>query len=155
MDKHKVELDNPMIIGRLRPPLPRITAADTVRAIGRDAKGAVAGLIRSMSDADPEVRIQTMKALGEIGPNAAAAVPILVKQLKAPFVKKQAVETLGKLGRHARPAAPALAEVLKADVKKQEIGTIGWQALRAMDASVFAKAEADIMEMLRKPRNDD
>lgn len=155
LDKNKYEVDNPTLIGCLRPSLPRTVAAETLGAMGRDAQAAVPGLIRSMADPDPEVRRQTVKALGQIGPDAAAAVPVLVKQLNDPFVKKQAVETLGMLRAYAKPAAPALAAVMIADIKKQVIGAKGWQALRAIDPSVHAKAEADAIEVLRKTQDDE
>src|SRR5262249_37190071 len=76
---------------------------------------------------DPAVSWASIDALGQIGPDAEPAVPLLVDALKAPSSRAAAVDALGQIGRKARPAAPALEKLLKgADV------AIRWAVASAM-----------------------
>ena len=70
-----------------------------------------------VNDPDPDVRQAAAFALGEIGPDAAEAVPALTKALgdRDDAVRKSFIEALGSLGPEAKPAVTALAKVLLED----------------------------------------
>jgi HEAT repeat protein len=52
--------------------------------MGSDAKEAVPDLIRLLDDPDERIRKAATRALGRIGPDAAAAVPALMRTLLEP-----------------------------------------------------------------------
>jgi HEAT repeat protein len=58
------------------------------------------------------VRWMTVDALGEIGPAASAAVPLLIDALKEEGLRDRAAQALGRIGPGARAAVPALTAVL-------------------------------------------
>ncbi|HWG44721.1 MAG TPA: HEAT repeat domain-containing protein [Gemmataceae bacterium] len=63
----------------------------------------------------PVGRIELLTLLGQLGPSAARAVPVLTKLLADHDfqVRRQAIQALGQMGRAARSAAPALTELLR------------------------------------------
>jgi len=73
------------------------------------AQGAL-GLSDALKSPQPLVRQNAALALGEVGPEAKAAVPALAEALRDPewVVRRQAAVALGRLGPDARPAVPAL-----------------------------------------------
>ena len=75
----------------------------------------VAELIRQLSDQDASVRANAAEALGEIGPEAKAAVPALIEASKheEAGVRANATYALGRIGSDAKAAVPALIEKLK------------------------------------------
>jgi HEAT repeat protein len=72
-------------------------AAEALAAIGR---GSVPALGAMVFDACADTRFRAISAIGDIGPNAAAAIPDLVKALADPVdeVREAAAEALGKIG---------------------------------------------------------
>ena len=74
-------------------------------------------LIRELQDTDSDVRSIAAVALGEIGPEAEDAVPILIKLLQDQdaegFVRANAATALGKIGEGASKAVPALINALR------------------------------------------
>src|SRR5262249_19221736 len=74
-----------------------------------------AALARAIGDPDPAVRWAAIDALGQIGPEAASAVPTLVQALHEAATRGAAVDALGQIGRKAQAAIPALDKVLKGD----------------------------------------
>jgi len=94
-------------------------AAWGMRLFGREARPAVAALIRLLSDRDPEVQWAAAECLAGIGPEAAEAVPALVWMLKNRSRAKQyevmtvswAARALGEIGPAAGAATSALEEV--------------------------------------------
>lgn len=67
-------------------------------------------------DNDPGLRCEAAQAIGNIGPEAEAAIPVLVDLLKDRFagVSQTAMAALKKIG---RPAIPALMTLLKDENK--------------------------------------
>ena len=51
--------------------------------MGPEAKDAVPDLLERLGDDDPRVRKMAVRALGQIGPAAAAAVPELIRILQS------------------------------------------------------------------------
>ncbi len=78
---------------------------------------AIPALKTALTDADPTVRRQAARALGQMGPEAEPAVAELTKALEdaAPEVREAAVQALGKIGPAAAPAIPALIKALEDD----------------------------------------
>jgi len=74
-------------------------------------------LIRELQDTDSDVRSIAAVTLGEIGPEAEDAVPILIKLLQDQdaegFVRANAATALGKIGEGASKAVPALINALR------------------------------------------
>jgi hypothetical protein len=70
-------------------------------------------LIAALDDPESEIRFQALRDLGELGANAAPAVPALIKVLGDPerSVRLQAVTSLAALGDKAAPARPALRQM--------------------------------------------
>src|SRR5262249_42074278 len=91
------------------------------------AKSAVPDLVKAMKDADPTVSWASIDALGQIGPDAAPAVPALIEALKGASTRGAAVDALGQLGSKARGAVPAPEKLLKGD----DVG-IRWAAASAL-----------------------
>jgi hypothetical protein len=76
----------------------------------------MADMIQALHDPDAGVRSQAARALGEMGPAAADAVPALAQVLwgnDVPLVH-EAVQALGRMGPAAREAAPDLCLIVKA-----------------------------------------
>ena len=94
------------------------------------------------------MREKTAEALGEIGPEAASAVPALIEALRDPKagVREKTAEALGEIGPEAASAVPALIEALKdreARVRKNAawtlaFGKIGPEAASAVPALIEA-----------------
>ena len=74
-------------------------------------------LIRELQETDSDVRSIAAVTLGEIGPEAEDAVPILIKLLQDQdeegFVRANAATALGKIGEGASKAVPALINALR------------------------------------------
>jgi hypothetical protein len=84
----------------------------------RKDKTTVAMLIKRLGSPDRYKREETCRELGELGTNAAAAVPALVDLLKNDklnTVRYNAAAALGKIGQAARKAVPNLIVALQFD----------------------------------------
>ena len=86
---------------------------------GKAAKPAVGVLVTALQRGDIELRRQAAAALRNIGPDAADAVPDLIKTLKDPDaeLRHNAAVALGGIGDKAEKAVPALVAMLT-DVKE-------------------------------------
>jgi HEAT repeat protein len=97
----------------------RFHAAFTLGQMGPGARAAVLSLTEAVGDADPNVRKMVAQALGNVGPEAAAAVEVLGDVLfddAEPAVRRRAATALGRIG--AEEAVPALEEAY--DLEKDE-----------------------------------
>lgn len=79
----------------------------------------VAALAGALSDPQMETRWYAIDALGRFGPDAAAAVPAIVKSLESTVndatVRRRGARSLGRIGRAAKAASPVLAAALASD----------------------------------------
>jgi HEAT repeat protein len=111
--------------------------------------------VRQLGDlaghANPEVRLAALVALAEMGDEAQAALPALVKALgdDKKEVRRAAFRAVGSLEKLAAPAVPALAEKLKCEDKEdrvraaQVLGALGEAALPALPALLEAARSKD------------
>jgi HEAT repeat protein len=98
----------------------REAATMSVQKAGR--AGNMWALSRALKHPDARVQQEAALALGRLGPAARAAVPALIKTLRAKHApnkvyvyaaRKEAAKTLGRIGPAAESAVPALIEVLQ------------------------------------------
>src|SRR5947209_8148010 len=70
--------------------------------------------LEQLNAEDPALRREAVQAVGNMGPEAAEAVPDLVRALKDPDagVRRQAAKALGNIGPAAREASVPLAEAM-------------------------------------------
>src|SRR5262245_29315463 len=76
-------------------------------------KEAVPGLRTALADPEPAIAELAARGLHQIGPDASAAVPDLVKRLREPpseAFREAAISALGGIGPRARAAVPLLLE---------------------------------------------
>src|SRR5206468_1023941 len=89
---------------------------------GPGAKPALPVLTEALRDMeDPQIQELAAAALGQIGPDAAAAVPDLGKALSCPVavVRRNCAIALGKMGSAAEPAVPQMISSLKGETEKE------------------------------------
>jgi len=106
---------------------------------------AVPALIKALRETqDEEVRIITIAALGEIGVNAAPAIPVFNELLKDKNedVQRVIVHSLGQMGKEA---IPVLISALKyqADVRFRAIDKLGKFGKEAVPILIAALDDAD------------
>ena len=96
-----------------------ITATSFAIAIFPETKD----LIKKLKSSDPDMRRAAAKELGELGPDAADAVPALAAALKDSdkFVRRFAAQSLAKMGDAAKPAREPLAAILKNPAEVREV----------------------------------
>ena len=84
--------------------------------ISNDA-GQIKELIDTLKVKDPLIRSSAIRALGEIGPKARAAMPLLIKGLEEQelFVTNATIEALGQMGTAAKAAVPHLAKIVNGE----------------------------------------
>ena len=87
-------------------PATRNAAAYEIAGLGPAAKPAVPALIEALDDPDAAVRFPVTVALGEIGPQAAAAVPRL-KQMMFEEINDEIAAAARRAIRHIQPSALA------------------------------------------------
>jgi HEAT repeat protein len=87
-------------------PATRNAAAYEIAGLGPAAKPAVPALIEALEDPDAAVRFPVTVALGEIGPDAAAAVPRL-KQMMFEEINDEIAAAARRAIRHIQPSALA------------------------------------------------
>jgi HEAT repeat protein len=95
-------------IAELKAPAPstRNAAAYEIASMGAAAKAAVPALIEALDDPDAAVRFPVTVALGEIGPDAAAAVPRL-QQMMFEEINDEIAAGARRAIRHIQPSALA------------------------------------------------
>lgn len=87
-------------------PATRNAAAYEIAGLGPAAKPAVPALIEALDDPDASVRFPVTVALGEIGPDAVAAVPRL-KQMMFEEINDEIAAAARRAIRHIQPSAVA------------------------------------------------
>lgn len=87
-------------------PSVRNAAAYEIASMGPAAKAAVPALIEALDDPDPAVRFPVTVALGEIGADAAAAVPRL-QQMMFDEINDEIAAGARRAIRHIQPSALA------------------------------------------------
>jgi HEAT repeat protein len=87
-------------------PATRNAAAYEIAGLGPAAKPAVPALIAALDDPDASVRFPVTVALGEIGPDAVAAVPRL-KQMMFEEINDEIAAAARRAIRHIQPSALA------------------------------------------------
>ena len=87
-------------------PATRNAAAYEIASLGPAAKPAVPALIEALDDPDAAVRFPVTVALGEIGPDAVAAVPRL-KQMMFEEINDEIAAAARRAIRHIQPSALA------------------------------------------------
>ena len=89
-------------------------------------------------DSSEKVRAAAARALGNIRPEAAETVPLLIDRLKdnSLEVKMASVVALGQYGADAKPAVPALRKLAsKFDAKKSEQGRTIMENLKRINGA--------------------
>ena len=90
----------------------------------------VDNLREMLKDKDPNIRRNAAQALGNVGPEAKAAVPALTETLKDKddFVCQCAAYALGNIGPEAKAAVPALTEATQSKnyfVRQSAVAALG------------------------------
>jgi HEAT repeat protein len=119
---------------------------------------AVPVLARLMKEPDYYLHNESIKALGELGPQSLAAVPALVELLRHdadPEVRWRAAFTLVRIGEGAQAAVPVLREALRdqnARVREgaaYALGAIGSAAEETREALRVAQNDSDAQVRFR------
>jgi len=116
----------------------REEAANNIRTIGLDARGAIPALIERLEDEQWHVHRAAANALSSMGPEANPAVKALTDEEWQ--VRKPAAEALAAIGPASEPAIPTLIKALDDEewqVRKaaaQALGAIGPDAAKAIPA---------------------
>lgn len=148
-------------VGKLREkiedPSLRLAALEILSAIGPAAKPALADLVKTLGDPDPQIRGDAAVAIAAIGAEAAEAVPALRKLLEdesVPMVARYpAAFALGRIGPAAAAAEPALRQL--ASSSDEIMATVAvWAALKVKpdDKSLFESAVPLLRRALRGDR---
>jgi HEAT repeat protein/lysophospholipase L1-like esterase len=104
-------------------------AAEQLGRVGSAARQAVPDLIEAVSDARPDVRWRAVWALGQIGPDAASAVPVLRTALGDADLRWRVAEALGEIGLPAAAAVPDLVPLLE-----DPSSNVRWRVATALGA---------------------
>lgn len=100
--------------GELRPYDQMSEQQTAAEALGRIGTPAVTMLVQALQHSDPEVRLETVRVLIRMGPEAKDAVPALVPLLDDPDerIRKAATRALGRIGPDAAQAVEPLMRAL-------------------------------------------
>lgn len=131
-----------------KPPA-RTFAAGALGAIASRADIAVPALLGAVDDEEHEFRRAALTSLGQFGPAASAAVPVLLPFLEDPdwpWWHYLAAEALGRIGPAAAPALPSLRKLLKSKDRQ-----IREQAAQAIDFISQSPVPAAIAENRKRP----
>ena len=112
--------------------------------------------VRALKSRDSNARQAAAKSLGEKGPAAVQAVPVLIEALDDPVdaVRGQAAWALGKVGPAARDAVPALIRLAKRETGVgrffvfKALGDIGVAAMEAVPVLLEAMKEGGPLSFL-------
>ena len=121
-------------------------------------QGLLARHVGQDSDADKEQSRRAAQALGSFGPDAQAAVPLLVQALQSPSteVREFAVDALGRIGREPSSVVPAI--LAEADLPPEHVNYALLAAFRrsaAIALGRFGPAAAAAEPMLTKALQDE
>ena len=135
---------------RPKPELPTYARIHAIWGLGQLAAknpSALDPLRKLLLDADPELRAQSIKVLGDHGATDQANAFIAALEDPSPRVKFFAAQSLGKL--HHTTAAPALLAALRANDDKDEylchalvMGLVGGNNLAALTAATASDSRA-------------
>jgi hypothetical protein len=161
-DRGKIEKDKPFggrplqeLEDELKDRDPKVRLK-AVKLLGSGpSRKAVPALCRALADPEPAVAEEAAKRLGWNGPNASAAVPILIQRLKKPpsdGFREAALTALGYIGPSAKTAIPLLIDQLH---RKQTplrsrraaataLGKMGPVAKEAVPTLIEALAEREL-----------
>jgi HEAT repeat protein len=90
----------------------RLAAIATIRSFGAAGILAAPELGKALFDSNREVRVAAATAICDLGPDASALIPELVRSLGDPDVRLLAVRTLGRIGPKSFPAIDRLVALL-------------------------------------------
>jgi HEAT repeat protein len=100
----------------------RLGCLEALSQIGSAAPEGISALWKQLEtalDADPhhDLAVETAQALGMVGPDAAAAVPVLMRaaQTEEEDLRREAARALGRIGAAARDAQPLLCDLMIGD----------------------------------------
>jgi HEAT repeat protein len=120
---------------RGKPDVKHYCGTSLMKAMSPKAASQIPFLRRSLMDADQDVRVYALGALGQVGAPAVAAAPDMAKALtdKAPEVRLAAVVALGKLRGTSLAVRKALQAMAAAD-PSEEVRALAKKALRRWHA---------------------
>lgn len=98
----------------------RIRALWALRVMGppfSTCEMAFSAFATAVSDSNPRVRPEAALALGDLGPEAKAAVPALIRSLRRGGDSRE-IWALGQMGSEAKAAIPLLEDILKSKAKQ-------------------------------------
>ena len=116
-------------------------------ALARHGAAAVPGLIEVLKEGNAEVQIQAMSALGQIGPAAKAAVPVLSEGLTETSDDKLAAASAQALGRIGAAGMPVLLIVLEKG--KPERAVLAARAIEKVGPAAGKAAETLLVKHLK------
>jgi HEAT repeat protein len=123
----------------------RTNVLEVLAGIGPAAKPALDDLVKELGDADAEHASEAALAIGAIGPEAAAAVPVLGRMVAdakaAPGLRYSAAYALGRIGPAAKETLADLRSLAESDDEMMATVAV-WAALKAdpADKSLFEQA---------------
>jgi len=125
----------------------RFQALESLQALAPGSNSAFRKMIAMLEDPDFQVQQAAIRALGTVGPQAADAVPFLIRDLEREGMRDIATETLGKIGPAARDAVASLMEGLQAP--EQHIQSLSAEALGGI-GDAARPAIPDLIQMLQQ-----
>jgi HEAT repeat protein len=170
----KLRVDSAYILGLIGPPARSAIPALVEASAHRDTKlrcsaamalveieptqaqAAVRVLMKEVDNPDRDVRSYAVRGLGEIGPRAAEAAPVLIAALAAAQKRQggseplEIGESLGQMGSGAKQFVPRLIAMLKADAPLDrlvpimalgQMGPVAKDAVPLLKASIEKKDE--------------
>jgi hypothetical protein len=92
-------------------------AQDEAYALGAMGEIAIAPLVELLQHDDPWIRINASFGLGEVGPTASTAMPLLAEQLNHPVcqVARAALDAMACIGHNTAAALPSIERLLTCD----------------------------------------
>jgi HEAT repeat protein len=127
-------------------------AVTVSQVIGFDTEMPISVLIEAVGDNTHAFRKRAIRALGELGPDAAEALPALTGALtdSEHAICMTAAWALGQMGPLAKPAVPALLAMLQD--KTSGVRICAGEALMLIDATIITSFPAMIIEALKDDR---
>jgi HEAT repeat protein len=119
---------------------------EAVGALGKlKTPNALPTLMKALAESQGGLKRSVLAAIGNLGPDAAPAVAMLIEAVDDPITRRNAVSALGSIGPAAAPATDRLVPLLSSDQKYERtaaaaaLGSIGPEAKAAIP---------DLIEML-------